>query len=113
MTKRDAYLRRTYAVTQRAYRLMVKAQNGQCAICLKRPKPGKNLHVDHDHRTWRVRGLLCQFCNYRVIGRLRSAELLYRAAEYLGRDFDGRALDVVDGSKHSLKLTTTAEAVAH
>ena len=109
MTPRDKYLRQTYQLTERAYKQMVRAQGGKCPICFKRPKPGKHLDVDHDHRTGRVRGALCNYCNRRVLGRLRNPELLRRAAAYLESNFDGRALDAAGGFVPSLKLTTTAE----
>ena len=40
-----------------------RQQGGGCAICGRPPKPGKSLHVDHDHETGYVRGLLCFNCN--------------------------------------------------
>lgn len=42
----------------------------------------KRLHVDHDHSTGKVRGLLCRKCNV-AIGLLDSQKLLERAAFYL------------------------------
>ena len=42
---------------------------GRCAVCLKERGPERDLHVDHDHKTGRVRGLLCATCN-RMIGRM-------------------------------------------
>ena len=90
--KRDKYLRRHYGLTLRQYELMLKRQKGRCAICGKTPK--RSLHVDHDHVTGRVRGLLDYYCNRRVIGRLRNATLMERAAKYLRSSFDGRALGV-------------------
>ena len=38
-------------------------QGGGCAVCGRPPKEGKSLHVDHDHETGYVRGLLCFSCN--------------------------------------------------
>jgi hypothetical protein len=57
-----------------------------CAICgATKCKSGKKLAVDHDHKTKRIRGLLCANCN-NGIGRFKdSIELLKRAIEYLAR----------------------------
>lgn len=91
MSKRDSYLRRTYGISQKIYKLMLKDQAGVCYICSRPPKPGKNLAVDHDHRTGRVRGALCWKCNYRLLGRNREDPKLHeRAALYLRRTIDWR-----------------------
>lgn len=60
---------------------LVEAQGGLCAVCGLRPPA----HVDHDHRTGSVRGVLCSGCN-QGLGNFRdSAEALRRAADYLER----------------------------
>lgn len=58
---------------------MLRSQGGGCALCHRPPRPGKVLHVDHDHETGSVRGLLCFTCNNALgdfeddPGRLRAA----------------------------------------
>ena len=44
---------------------MLAAQGGQCAACKTDEfvGPGKRPHVDHDHKTGAVRGLVCVRCN--------------------------------------------------
>lgn len=46
----------------REYDALLAAQGGHCAICPSTPK-SRRLHVDRDHRTGEVRGLLCMRCN--------------------------------------------------
>ena len=46
---------------------MFKEQYGCCAICGKHQSELKKaLAVDHDHRTGKVRGLVCNMCNYLI-----------------------------------------------
>ena len=50
---------------------MLRKQKFKCFICGKPNKECKyGLCVDHNHRTGRVRGLLCMYCNRRVVGRI-------------------------------------------
>lgn len=65
-TARKAHLSKTYNITQEDYWGMFELQGRVCAICKTAPKT-RNLHVDHDHKTNRVRGLLCSNCNSRLL----------------------------------------------
>ena len=56
----EEYLIRVYGVTLGQAQQIRKG--GACAICGQRPT--KRLHVDHDHATGCVRGLLCKNCNH-------------------------------------------------
>ncbi len=71
-----------YGLTITAYRDLLDRQSGACAICLSLPNRNR-LHIDHDHATGRVRGLLCTRCNA-GIGMFRdNPELMLAAAEYV------------------------------
>lgn len=58
-----------YGLSQVEFEQMVKDQDGRCAICGDVPDPEAELarqrvlHIDHDHRTGKVRQLLCWRCN--------------------------------------------------
>src|SRR3989304_573545 len=52
-----------YGLSVDGYNAILKAQGGACAICKKPPKK-RRLNVDHNHKTGRIRGLLCFRCNY-------------------------------------------------
>ena len=63
-TTRDYYLKR-HGISQADYDRILAAQKNCCAICFRRAETGqfKKLKVDHDHKTGRIRGLLCHHCN--------------------------------------------------
>lgn len=86
--ERDGHLRRKFGITSETYDAMLKKQRGRCAICRRKPTPGISLHVDHEHRTKRVRGLLCFKCN-NALGDFRDSEaMLLNALEYLAPPVD-------------------------
>lgn len=90
--KRNAYLLRTYGLSLEDYLRILEEQGGGCAICGKTPDAERrNLAVDHDHATNSIRGLLCGWCNRRLVGRHRlgldSPRLLRAAADYLDREY--------------------------
>lgn len=66
-TKKQEYsrrrnLKRDFGLSVQEYDLILVKQNGCCAICKIVPSE-RRLAVDHDHRTQRIRGLLCVKCN--------------------------------------------------
>jgi len=80
---KDAQLRIKFGITYADYQEMVRAQDGGCAICGEECPSGRQLAVDHDHATGRVRGLLCGPCNS-GLGHFRDRVALLRAAaDYL------------------------------
>ncbi|MFF5145742.1 endonuclease VII domain-containing protein [Streptomyces sp. NPDC013157] len=76
---RAGHLKRNYNLTEAERDALIAAQYGLCAICLDAPP----VHVDHCHKTGRVRGVLCFNCNS-AIGKLRDKpDAARRAAAYL------------------------------
>ena len=65
--QRKSYLKRLYNISLEEYDKKLKEQNNCCAICKRHEsKFKKKLHVDHDHKTGKVRDLLCAGCNVDV-----------------------------------------------
>lgn len=60
--RRAANLKFRYGLSLADYDALLIRQGGGCAIC----GTPSDLHVDHDHATGRVRGLLCRGCNIGV-----------------------------------------------
>lgn len=76
--------RRNYGISDELYAELLGRQDGLCALCGGSPSK-RALHVDHDHKTGMVRGLLCHWCNT-ALGAFRDdPKILRRAIEYLGR----------------------------
>ncbi len=77
-----------YGITDQQFRAMIVAQSNGCAACgdALAALPPKHIHVDHDHSTGAVRGVLCQGCNT-AIGLLRdSPSRAMKVASYLRRN---------------------------
>lgn len=86
--KASAYNRqRAYGITREQYDELLAAQGNRCAICGSDEWPGKNRapHVDHDHGTGKVRGLLCGKCNTGLGQFDDDPTRLAAAIEYLSR----------------------------
>ena len=72
---RNYHLRRRYGITAAEADAIFEAQGGLCALCRERPAG----HVDHDHLTGKVRGMLCFCCN-QGLGNFRDRRDVMRAA---------------------------------
>jgi len=55
-----------YGINKDDFDTLLHNQGGVCAICRKPDWNGKGPHVDHDHVTGKVRGILCTSCNMAI-----------------------------------------------
>ncbi len=77
---------RAYDLTREEFEVLRAALDDRCAIC--RVTFTATPHIDHDHATGRVRGLLCRRCNT-GLGLFRDDPARLREAiRYLDADRD-------------------------
>lgn len=77
-----------YNLTLMDYDSLLIKQGYSCGICLEKDPGGKGRwHIDHDHLTNKVRGLLCHNCNTALGGFKDSVGNLQRAINYLAKSF--------------------------
>ena len=81
MTKKVARRAPQLGISDAEYAELLARQDGHCALCPATPKT-RRLHVDHDHATGTVRGLLCHRCN-RNLPTWVTRDWLDRAADYI------------------------------
>lgn len=109
-----ARLKKKYGITKEDYDRMLEQQEGQCAICGV-TSPGwpsiesGTFHVDHNHRTGEVRGLLCSTCNQGLGYFKDDPGLLSAAAAYLRARQD---LPAVPGAPTSGRPEEGSDGVA-
>lgn len=106
--QRRYQLKRFYGITLEQYDELLQQQNGCCAICGRSADSfSKRLAVDHDHFTGEIRGLICDFDNRFLIGRLRRGNggdvLLTNAGEYLRKEGTGWIVPSTKSKKRSRK----------
>lgn len=86
--RRERNLKQNYGLTIAAYDAMAEAQGNRCAICNGEPTRRAHEHaqlfsVDHDHKTGKVRALLCHACNVGIGSMRDDADILEAAAAYI------------------------------
>lgn len=78
-----------YGITVAEYDAMLEEQNGVCKACgepeTRKGKDGESvaLHIDHCHDTGRVRGLLCNRCNFALGYARESVKVLAGLINYI------------------------------
>lgn len=78
---REQKLKYKYNLSLDEYDEMFKKQNGKCEICgdvTERP-----LDVDHNHKTGKIRGLLCNACNRGIENFKENPLKLIKTVYYL------------------------------
>jgi len=79
------HIKKKYGLTIEEHTNMIEAQGNRCKICNEEMSTP---HVDHDHITGKVRGLLCPNCNT-GLGKFKdSVPNLLRAVAYLEENLD-------------------------
>jgi len=81
--ERAGHLRRTYGITIEEYERLLASQGGGCAICGRQPRRDVSLHLDHDHESGQLRGILCFRCNNALGDFDDDPALLQQAVSYL------------------------------
>jgi len=80
---RDGYYRRTFGISADDFDALLASQDGGCAICGGVPEREASFHLDHDHLSGSIRGILCLSCN-QALGHFRDdPTVLQRAADYV------------------------------
>jgi hypothetical protein len=91
-----------YGVSIEWFDQQLLRQEGKCAICKNAPSgrglANSTLHVDHDHKTKTVRGLLCSRCNMLLGMADEDMSLLMASVRYLGKHRAEELVDFMVGS---------------
>jgi Recombination endonuclease VII len=64
---------------------LLATQGGVCAICGNKSTTKRPWHVDHDHTTGQIRGILCHHCNLLLGNAKDNMQTLRHAIVYLRR----------------------------
>ena len=70
-----------YGITPEDYNAMLEEQDNKCKICLV--KFNHTPHIDHCHRTGKIRSLLCRLCNTGLGFFKEDIKVLTKAINYL------------------------------
>lgn len=76
------YNLKRYGLSLDNYNKLLKEQDGLCAICQTVPEKSHHFHVDHNHDTGEIRGLLCFLCNYAMAAVDKKEDWCRKAAVY-------------------------------
>lgn len=86
--RKNNRLKATYGITLEQYNLMFDEQNGCCRCCGKHQSElDKPLCVDHDHKSEKVRGLLCTVCNLAIGYTNDNIQILSNMIDYLKSNY--------------------------
>ena len=82
-------LKYKFGITPDEYYSILKSQHNKCAVCGKlQDKEKRHFACDHNHKTGCIRGLLCNYCNSRLLRYLRDDKNRAKGlVKYLQRAF--------------------------
>lgn len=80
---RKSMIKKNYHIDYEIWISLLKKQDGKCAICKDAFKSPSYAHTDHDHKTNKIRGLLCMKCNIGISNFKDDPKLINEAIKYL------------------------------
>jgi hypothetical protein len=93
-TQRAYVLKKKFGLTPEAYAALWDSQGQVCACCGSDTSGGRGaFHVDHDHVTGLVRGILCNSCNLGIGHLSDTLDGVRQAVAYLERHLHSTQTD--------------------
>ena len=80
---RDRNMVKKYGINMAQRNEIITSQNYRCAICGELLNNDRRTHIDHDHKTGKVRGVLCTYCNTGIGMFKDNTDKLRKAILYL------------------------------
>ncbi len=91
-----------YNLTEKSYAKLLCSQDNSCAICTANLESlnSRQVHIDHNHSTGRVRGILCNKCN-QGLGLFNESILLFKkAVYYMGQESNWFCTKLIESDEH-------------
>ena len=85
-------LKKAYGISFDQYSGMLQNQKGLCAICKVVLANDKNTCVDHNHKTYQIRGILCTHCNF-ILGHAKDSIKILKSAQKYLQKYDKKAIE--------------------
>lgn len=79
-------LRNNYGISLEEWEKLFQLQGSKCKICETETPPSMGWHTDHNHKTGKVRGILCHLCNTGLGKFKEDIEVMKKAIGYLEED---------------------------
>lgn len=96
LRQRNTMYKMRYGISLEDYEKMAKSQNNKCAICGSEKDCGRGkLSVDHNHKTKKIRGLLCNPCNLMIGYARENIDNLLSAISYLSKHKGGEDAETI------------------
>ncbi len=88
---RKSYIKVHYNLTIEQWEELMISQGYKCPICNRnlRDLPTKFVHTDHDHKTGKVRAILCIWCNSILGNSQEDIHILQSTINYINHHAKG------------------------
>ena len=90
LIQENSRLKKDYGITLEEKIILINKQNNTCKICKTSFKEinSKQIHLDHDYKTGKIRGILCHHCNFLIENSKENINILKNTINYLENNND-------------------------